>query len=382
MSGWFPRFSPNGRSLASGNGQLVVNGQIVDADGGGPIWFDETHVLFTRWSDGALMWYGPNGVQLLRAQGGNQIASDGEGRHWAIARKDPPRIIFDTGWEEEGFSDPVLARDGTFAATRQADGALVVGVSDNVIHDAPSMNPRFGSRTLMWESGARVYGRSTVAQPTTDLTIPRLRQYKPVPVWTGAQLWFLSHDDGRVLLQPWGDTRGYVLYEGETDGPHDACPIDLDVIAAAWSVKGVLHTTEINLDAPRVDLTPPVQIPVPPLPPAPPQPPVHEEPPPMNDQEKTALVNLCATPCPQDVTLYAIDQYLEHVLARDRCGDSMSRGALMFFIPHFSAAIARNLGIHGMPSGAPADVARGWIEYASDGATRAIAAYENAVNPL
>jgi len=252
MSGWYPRLSPSGRHVASGHLDITVDGRVVSDDGVGPVWLDENTILFGRHSDGALMrWsFGDATPSVVRAEGGNGIAA-ASGR-WVIYRTDPVRLIWDTGVETLGVRDPALSDDFLWIADLdQNTGALLV--NNAIVDSRPCLNPRWGSSTLCWETGAQIFGSSTPYQPITALSILP-HQYKPVPIWTGASLWVLSHTDNSVILQPWGGHEGYVVYRGETDAPHDARALDAAHIRVVWSVGGVLHDVTIDLSSFRVDL--------------------------------------------------------------------------------------------------------------------------------
>lgn len=253
MGGWFPRISLDGRHVASGNLDITLDGVLLSPDGIGPVWAqrpDGSNLLYyVRQSDGALMyweWGGPLSPQAIRTSGGNSIAAGGS--RWAIYRTDPVRIIYDNGFELADFRDPAYDDLGeNIAYLDQAGGNLYVNGVMKM--QAPCMNPRWGSLTLCWECNTRIYGCTTPGQPVVDLTVPGLRQYKPVPVWTGKYLLVLSHTDTGLILQRWGTNSGWLVYNGGVDGPMDArWNPDTQTVRIAYNVKGVLQEAWIDPD--------------------------------------------------------------------------------------------------------------------------------------
>jgi hypothetical protein len=257
MSGWYPRLSPDGRHVASGHTTITVDGVEISPDGTGPIWANDAVLLYGRHSDGALMGWGLGAIMpsLVTLQGGNGIAAAGE--RWVIYRTDPVRLLLSNGTTQLGLRDPALSDSGEHLAALDQDTSALV-LNGQVIDTRPCLNPRFGSETLCWESDRRIYGVTTPGQPVADLTIPGLHQYKPVPIWANtAGLWVLSHTDDAVILQAWGTTRGYVIYRGETDGPHDARLVGPDRIRVVWSVRGILQDAVMNVTTTAMeDLSP------------------------------------------------------------------------------------------------------------------------------
>lgn len=257
MDGWFPRLSPDAKHVASGSNTIWLDGSALAA-GIGPVWLSPYEFLFGSQTTGALMRYtlggvAPNPVTGATGIGGNQIAAGGN--RWAIFRTDPVRIILDNGTVVPGQGNPCISDDGShFASVDYATGEILVdGIK--LLFAGDNLNLRWGSQTLCWERFQRIYGITTPGQPVIDLTIPGLHQYKPVPVWTGKRLLVLSHTDTGVILQQWGQTTGWPVYDGETDGYQDARALDPDHVRVAFSVKGQLHDVVIDCTTATVDLT-------------------------------------------------------------------------------------------------------------------------------
>jgi hypothetical protein len=260
MSGWFPRLSLDAWHLASGDTTIDVDLVQISADGTSPVWLNPTTtILYGRNSDGMLMQWSiwnsaPTPVSGATAIGGNVIGAGG-GR-WAVSRTDPPRIIFDNGQVQNGFVNPAFSDSGlAFACLAQSNNALYL--NNQQVDGRPCQNPRFGSETLCWETNATIWGITTPGQPMIGLTIPGLRQYKPVPIWTGTSLLVMSHTDTNVILQKWGTTEGWVVYPATTDGPQDARPFDANHVRCVWSVQGVSQERIISINQqPTVNLQP------------------------------------------------------------------------------------------------------------------------------
>jgi hypothetical protein len=259
MSGWFPRLSIDAWHTASGDTTIDVDLVQISPDGTSPVWLNSTTILYGRNSDGALMQWSiwntaPTPVSGPTSVGGNVIGAGG-GR-WAISRTDPPRIIFDNGQVLNGFVNPAFSDDGSaYAYLAQSNNALYL--NGQPIDNRACMNPRFGSETLCWETNATIWGITTPGQPMTGLTIPGLQQYKPVPIWTGTSLLVMSHTDTNVIMQKWGSTQGWVVYDSITDGPQDARAFDCDHVRCVWSVNGVAQERIISINVqPTVNLQP------------------------------------------------------------------------------------------------------------------------------
>ncbi len=259
MSGWFPRLSLDAWHWASGDTTIDVDLVQISADGAGPVWLNPTTILYGRHSDGALMqWTIWNSASTpvggATSIGGNVIGTGG-GR-WAVSRTDPPRTIFDNGQVLAGMVNPAFSDNGSaIALLAQSNSALYLNYQ--LLDDRPCLNPHFGSQTLCWETNATIWGVTTPGQGMTGLTIPGMRQYKPVPIWTGTTLLVMSHTDTNVILQKWGTTEGWVVYDSTTDGPHDARAFDANHVRCVWSVNGVPQERIITINQqPTVNLQP------------------------------------------------------------------------------------------------------------------------------
>jgi hypothetical protein len=231
------------------------------------MWLSTTCVLYTRDSDGALMcvdapFTTTAGARSVRPAGGNVVAA-ASGK-WVIERDDPPRLIFDDGGEWPNYASPALSDDGTMlACLTQADHTLLAGPTSAMkIIDGPAcLNPRWGSSTLCWEKNTgEIYGRTTVDQSTVALVVPNSRTFKPVPVWTGRDLYVLTHTDDRVLLAEWNSlTRkapsGWVIagpgFNGGSAYQHDARPLNADAIRVVFGDNGQIRVVDTPLDNPQ-----------------------------------------------------------------------------------------------------------------------------------
>jgi hypothetical protein len=258
----FPRLSFDGSLWAAGDPNLVVENVSVLTDAIQPQWLHPTCVVYTRDSDGALMCVDSPFVagataQTVRTDGGNVVAA-ASGK-WVIERDDPPRLIFDDGSEWPGYASPALSDDGTMlACLTQTDHTLLAGLPTGLtIMDGPAcLNPRWGSSTLCWEKNTgEIYGRTTIDQPTVALTVPGARTFKPVPVWTGSDLFVLLHTDDCVLLCEWNSLvekkpLGWVIagpgFNGGSAYQHDARPLNTNAIRVVYGNNGQIVVHDVN----------------------------------------------------------------------------------------------------------------------------------------
>jgi hypothetical protein len=316
MSGRLPRFTPYGDMWASGNEEILVNDQPIgslpgDAKpfgiapvwvGASPIDLSKNRILYTynrsgHGLDGRLVtasW--PDWTpRLLDEWVGGDLLSAGGGRFTVERGTD---LFFDDGTPWRGFVNPCWDDDGVlFACTmappvdvlhsgptsamqivrrawekgRDPDPKPANGLVDVV--GAQELSLRAGA--LAWQDGRRIYGRVSPTAPVEDLTLSGVDgEGRPIFVDTPAGKWLVSHvtrgPSSRAIGRPKGSTRGVVLFDGDTDGPHDArYYAPTKSIRYRGSVRGVPIVREIPLDSPLVEVLPPIVI-EPPHPPPPP----------------------------------------------------------------------------------------------------------------
>jgi hypothetical protein len=276
MSGHFPRLTPPGDLVVSGHDVIELEREPIaplEGDqlphGTSPEWLSASQIqaesnaiLYTYQGgahDGALMEArGPDYIPQIIGRSGNVIAAGG-GR-WTVFEVVPsagPCLRFDDSTIWAGYQAPAWNDDGIlFACTQHATGLLLAG-RPTAMQIVPGLTgqPVLGARepawrygALCWEAGTRVYGRVTGDAPSEDLTLAEW-EAKPIPIRTPGGWWLLSHDQTRVLLRPWGSSRGYVVFAGDSDGPHDArWDRFTETIRVVWSVKGRLHDARFRID--------------------------------------------------------------------------------------------------------------------------------------
>lgn len=258
----FPALSFDAAHVASGNTDIVRDGVLIAPDGGGPQFLGELVIFGLHSAEGLMYWDPPTGVHRITSGtgvGGNEIATAVNGTAFAVARRDPPRIIFSDGQVLAGFVSPAFSDDGRhFACLRHEDGSLwlrpaggalmPVLLGGNIITGCSL--PRFGGTTLMVEIGqGRVLGiadcnnPATIADPDV-FDFPGIPLLKPHPVWVeglGALVYSCHTDDALILLL-WGSRFGWIITRGEIDqGFHDARPRPEGDVRIVWTRKGALE---------------------------------------------------------------------------------------------------------------------------------------------
>lgn len=344
MSGWFPRLSPSGQHVASGNGTLVIDG-VERGPGYGPKWISETHLLIADGSN--LVGYALNdGTRVVVSTTGFvyfDVAPDGRwiGEHNAT-------LYWSDGGVWAGFATPAISAT-RWAALTHDTGSLYEGTGqgqNGSLLDLGCLEPRLLATLLCYRKSLRIFGQRDHGLPIVELTIPGEEHFWPVPVNINGEAWVLTNTNtGRLLLYPWGSTVGYVVATGITDFA-DAKWTGNDV-RVVWSNAGILHDTRVDIRGPRVDLRPNIPAPVPvPTPVPTPTPTPH----PMAVTPQQILDS--AKRWPWDFDVQYLETFREGVWKRDQGSDVPSRGALAYYHKGVNAAFVQRcieLG-HGLVS--------------------------------
>jgi hypothetical protein len=173
-----------------------------------------------------------------------------------------------------GYVNPCFDDDGVlFACTRVADDVLLAGPTSALqvvtFNGVPVVGARelaYRGGALSYQVGARIFGRVSPTAPVEDLTLSGVDgEGRPIFVATPQGPWLLSHvtrgSKSRVILRPKGSTRGIVVYDGDSDGPHDArYYAPAGVIRVRASRLGVPIVGEYRLDSPLVEVLPPIVV--------------------------------------------------------------------------------------------------------------------------
>lgn len=218
----------------------------------------------------------------------------------ALHRDDPTRILSTFRAPFLGATHPVLSDDGAWLVYRLPDqprdrvSTLVLERTDGegeprILWTGAPTNVRAAGRTFVWETGGgRLAGIADAGNPHAeveafDALAPAWRLYEPVPLWHAGRgelgLLFLADDgrNGHILYADWASLRagqptGFPLGVSTGTGyEHDLRPQGLGARAVWFAPDGRVVDGVLDLDAPRVRLTPPASVlePPPPPPPAP-----------------------------------------------------------------------------------------------------------------
>ena len=313
MSGRLPRFTPYGDFWASGDQEILVNDQSVvplpgdsKAYGIAPVWLEaspidlsKNRIIYTynrndpvtgqkHPLDGQMMtasyadgWQATplpaRGGDLLTAAGGKVCVKRGNDLAFFdnVFSGAPPVI-----WS--GFVNPCYDDDGVLFACTMAPPvdvlhsgptsalAIVTYPDGKSVTGARELSLRGGA--LAFQVGQRIFGRVSPDAPVEDLTLSGVDgEGRPIFVATPQGPWLLSHvtrgSKSRVILRPKGSTRGIVVADFDTDGPHDArYYAPTKSIRVRSSKLGVPIVGEYPLDSPLEEVLPPIVVPPKPKP--------------------------------------------------------------------------------------------------------------------
>lgn len=216
------RLSPNGRWFVMERGQHPSDGarriDVVEAATGAvlvsfspgfnPRWIDTVNIVAesaTGFASSA-----SQGGWSVRYVPANRGQLDGRGGHVAVS--DLSRAIvsdlvggalFDVQQAREprlGVGIGLAVRHPGTGSLRYLSGPAAAGVDLGLCEDS-----RWDSGTLVWWLEGRVWGRTTIDQPTIELTVPGRSCSHPAPLWTGSFLYVgLVLDDGELVICEWG----------------------------------------------------------------------------------------------------------------------------------------------------------------------------------
>jgi hypothetical protein len=266
---WFPRLSPDGRHIASGNLLVAVHGAIGEPPlftpgaGHGPVWLDDSSVVYA--TEGGVMRAGfALPAMLIHLVQANALA--GGGRRWAAYTTVPSPRIVEIDRVHLGFSEAACSPSGgRLLLVRHENGSLWLGGMLLSPHPCRGVRWTYGGATwtdavvqyherAMWWSG--VEGEEPVDVSVSDKCFAVAACATPVGPWI-------------VVLDDAGPTPRYVARPVETTLGYDLRGEWLETADAAWDVErrcvrlvgtdnrgrtAVLGEVTVTLDAPRLEL--------------------------------------------------------------------------------------------------------------------------------
>ena len=268
----YPKLSPSGRALVGGNTLIEHNYKLISPImgddkpyGTNPVWTNATNIYYTysrpghKW-DGRLVQYDFMSLpKFTNGLSGNVLTAGGN--RYALWRPDIGVWVSNESVTHPEWHSPALSEDGLLAHGVNNDGTA---------------NYAWGSTTVARELQPDVQIILDVTNPSLNWMnfSPEPRCGKPVPIWTGKELFVLFHtNDGCVFLMEFNSKRGYVIKPRNWDGgsgySHDAKALSVSEIRCVSPGFDVIQ----SLTEPRVSLPSIVVIPVPPI-----DPPIDPEP--------------------------------------------------------------------------------------------------------
>lgn len=278
-----PRLNKYGDIVAGVDGQVSVNNVRID-DGYMASWLDDTHVIYQRQSDNALIVY--NGSTLAPIpggeRGGNALAAGGG--QWAAwlagvgvynaGWASSPAGLAGVGTDNRGSTTP----DGLIACVpdrqigfglelRQANGAIVLSLPGVAVR---SCHP--------WSVDAIVWIQNGVLQVhgfPEPFPQPEVVSAVRMAESDGTRVLLLTLND-RLILRHWDSLQGVVVVPGPFGFAADVVALDDGVLRVAWSLGvGERPGEQQSHDYTLADLVhdtspvPPEPIPPDPIPPDP-----------------------------------------------------------------------------------------------------------------
>jgi hypothetical protein len=260
VSGWFPRLSPSGRRVASGDTVIHVDGLSTGLPGTSPQWLNENTLLYTKQ---------PSGGQQRLVLGGTPEPAGFDYNEWHAQNG---RVV---GWPAaHGLRGPTVSASGILAGIRDLGNAGELVVDGQVIDTGALFEPRFSGDALVWGKVERVegvgdrrhtYGRRSPGAPTELLSVDMTQhEFWPIAIETPRGLFIVNHGPDRCFVRAWGATQVIWSYVGVTDRPDARWTGSAIRIVA--SERGQARDFTADPAAAPFVLYPPAPPPPPPLP--------------------------------------------------------------------------------------------------------------------
>lgn len=268
-NGWFPRFSFDGRRLATGNVAITVSNSdgtspmTLQQDGGGPVFYTNDNVVFNEHTGFGLHEAAPPYLSSTRIDsiGANKLRGGG-GVWGAYLATGEFATRLNTGYVFPFRTIAAVNDVGTvFVVTREGDQIrkIVNGVEDPVpVHtnSAGITEVSCVGNHLVWQQfdpgfGWQVYYKLLPAGAATKISV-LTQEFDPTAIVDGSgNVWVMSYNES-LIIRKQGQTQGHLLATGgQSFYPHCAWDATLSRLWVAWtSSAGLLSIARVDLSKP------------------------------------------------------------------------------------------------------------------------------------